>query len=87
MKILSDGEGMVSDNWCMSNQRFYEMSHRGHQNNFIGLYIEDPSCDPSDTSDTMTSFVRCVGPGAIMPEDGGSCTCGDNSLWNSNLEE
>ena len=86
LKVLGDGEGMVSENDCMSNKRFYEMSHRGHQNNFIGLYIEDPSC-PSDTSTTLPSFVRCAGPGAIIPEDGASCTCGDNSFWDANLEE
>ena len=86
LKVLGDGEGMVSENDCMSNKRFYEMSHRGHQNNFIGLYIEDPSC-PSDTSTTLPSFVRCAGPEAIIPEDGASCTCGDNSIWNAILEE
>ena len=61
-------------------------SVRGHQNNFIGLYIEDPSC-PVDTPATMPSFVKCVGPGAIIPEDGASCTCGDNSSWNADTEE
>ena len=86
LKVLGDGEGLVSENDCMSTFKFYEMSFRGHANNFIGLYIEDPSC-PSDTPATMPSFVRCVGPGAIIPEDGASCTCGANSSWNANTEE
>ena len=29
--MLGDGEGIEEDNWCMSNQRYYEMSDRGHQ--------------------------------------------------------
>ena len=86
LKGLEPGEGLVSENWCMSFHQFYAMSHRGHQNNFIGLYIEDPSC-PADTPATMPSFVKCVGPGAIIPEDGASCTCGDNSSWNADTEE
>ena len=86
LKVLGEGEGLVSENDCMSTYKFYEMSFRGHQNNFIGLYIEDPSC-PVDTPASMPSFVRCVGPGAIIPEDGASCTCGDNSIWNADLGE
>ena len=78
--FLGDGEAITSDGWCMSTHKFYEMSRRGHENNFIGVYIEDENC--GTTSQTFPTFVRCSGPGAIIPEDGASCTCGDGSTWN-----
>ena len=55
---------------CMGMRPFYEMSYRGHENQFIGLYIEDPNC--GETLDVAPAFVKCSGPGAIIPEDGTS---------------
>ena len=89
LKILGDGEEVIDENdgnGCMSARQFYGLSHRGHQNNFIGLYIEDPNCG-DDELGTMKPFVRCVGGGAIIPDDGASCTCGDNSRWNADINE
>ena len=74
-----------SDSWCMSHQRHYEMSYRGHATNFIGVYIEDASC--GTPAQTFPTFVKCSGPGAIIPRDGASCTCGDGSTWNSGTSE
>ena len=65
----------------MSTHKFFEMDRRGHENNFIGVYIEDENC--GTTTETFPTFVRCSGPGAIIPEDGASCSCGDGSSWNS----
>ena len=39
--MLGDGEGIEEDNWCMSNQRYYEMSDRGHQGFLNFLIIEN----------------------------------------------
>ena len=64
----------------MSTKKFYEMNHRGHANKFIGVYIEDENCGA--TTKTLPSFVKCSGAGAIIPEDGASCSCGDGSTWN-----
>ena len=69
----------------MSHQKHYEMSYRGHANTFIGVYIEDASC--GTPSETFSTFVKCSGPGAIIPRDGASCTCGDGSTWNSGTSE
>ena len=88
LKVLGDGEEVVDDlsgNGCMGFRPFYEMNYRGHENKFIGLYIEDPNC--GETENVMPAFVKCSGPGAIIPEDGASCTCGDNSQWNSDTSE
>ena len=79
MKVLGDGEEIIDDldgTGCMGMRPFYEMSYRGHANQFIGLYIEDPNC--GETESTLPPFVKCSGPGAIIPDDGASCTCGDN---------
>ena len=78
--FLGDGEAFESDDWCMSTKKFYEMNHRGHANKFIGVYIEDENCGV--TTKTFPSFVKCSGAGAIIPEDGASCSCGDGSTWN-----
>lgn len=78
--FLGEGEAFESDNWCMSTLKFYEMNHRGHANNFVGVYIEDENCDA--TTETFPTFVRCSGAGAEIPDDGGSCSCGDGSTWN-----
>ena len=78
--FLGDGEAITSDGWCMSTHKFYELSRRGHENNFIGVYIEDANC--GTTTQTFPTFVQCSGPGAIIPEDGASCSCGDGSTWN-----
>ena len=43
--------------------------------NFIGFYAEDPTCS-NDTDKIFPSFVKCSGPGAIIPRDGASCVCG-----------
>ena len=69
----------------MSHHQHFEMSFRGHANNFIGLYIEDASCE--QPAETFPTFVKCFGPGAIIPRDGASCTCGDGSSWNSEISE
>ena len=79
------GESIFSDNWCMSHHQHFELSFRGHANNFIGLYIEDASCETP--AETFPTFVKCSGPGAIIPRDGASCTCGDGSTWNSETSE
>ena len=84
-EICHLGESIFSDNWCMSHHKHFEMSFRGHANNFIGLYIEDTSC--GTPSATFPTFVKCSGPGAIIPRDGASCTCGDGSTWNSDSSE
>ena len=89
IKALGDGEEVVDDNsgsGCMGMRQFYELSYRGHNNNFIGLYIEDPNCGDAVTN-VLPPFVKCSGPGAIIPEDGASCTCGENSQWNSDTAE
>ena len=64
----------------MSKQKYFEMNRRGHDNKFIGVYIEDVNC--GSTSETFPPFVRCTGPGAVIPEDGASCTCAAGSTWN-----
>ena len=69
----------------MSHHQHFEMSFRGHANNFIGLYIEDTSCETP--AEIFPTFVKCSGPGAIIPRDGASCTCGDGSSWNDETSE
>ena len=81
--FLGDGEAITSDNWCMSTQMYYELGLRGQNNNFIGLYVEDQTC-PDEPISSFPTFVKCSGPGAVMPRDGASCTCGDGSFWNRN---
>ena len=56
------------------------MNFRGHKTNFVGVYIEDASCGA--TTKTFLAFVKCSGPGAVIPHDGASCSCGDGSTWN-----
>ena len=82
---LTDRRSLFSDSWCMSHQRHYEMSYRGHATNFVGVYIEDASC--GTTTKIFPTFVKCSGPGAIIPRDGASCTCGAGSTWNSGTSE
>ena len=83
--FLGDGEAIVSDSWCMSTQLDYEMNLRGHANTFVGLYIEDTTC--GTTAQTFPTFVKCSGPGAVIPRDGASCPCGEGGSWNSDTNE
>ena len=79
--FLGNGADIPEEDWCMSKQKYYEMNRRGHDNKFIGVYIEDQNC--GTTTQTFPAFVRCSGPGAIIPEDGSSCSCADGSTWNT----
>ena len=80
--LLGEGEAVQGDDVnCMDTSQFWEYSDRGHNNNYVSIYVVDSTCP--EPSESFPQFVRCYGPQANPSEDGSSCDCGDNASHNT----